>query len=59
MAYSERYFIQMDPDLAEVRASVWGMDNTTTQIAVSVFVDRFLATVSGAMRYDFCSHHHS
>jgi len=42
MAYSERYFIQMDPDLAEVRASVWGMDNTTTQIAVSVFVDRFL-----------------
>jgi hypothetical protein len=42
MAYSERYFIQMDPDLAEVRASIWGMDNTTTQIAVSVFVDRFL-----------------
>jgi hypothetical protein len=42
MHYSERYFIQMDPDLTEVRASVWGMDNTTTQIAVSVFVDRFL-----------------
>jgi len=42
MAYSERYFIQMDPDLTDVRASVWGMDNTTTQIAVSVFVDRFL-----------------
>jgi hypothetical protein len=42
MAYSERYFIQMDPDLADVRASVWGMDNSTTQIAVSVFVDRFL-----------------
>jgi hypothetical protein len=40
--YSERYFIQMDPDLAEARASIWGMDNNTTQIAVSVFVDRFL-----------------
>jgi hypothetical protein len=42
LAFSERYFIQMDPDLAEPRASVWGMDNATTQIAVSVFVDRFL-----------------
>jgi hypothetical protein len=42
LAYSERYFIQMDPDLTEPRASVWGMDNTTTQIAVSVFIDRFL-----------------
>ena len=42
LAYSERYFIQMDPDLTEIRASVWGMDNDTTQIAVSVFLDRFL-----------------
>jgi len=42
LAYNERYFIQMDPDLVEPRASVWGMDNATTQIAVSVFVDRFL-----------------
>jgi hypothetical protein len=42
LAYSERYFIQMDPDLAEPRASIWGMDNVTTQIAVSVFIDRFL-----------------
>ena len=40
--FSERYFIQMDPDLAEPRASIWGMDNASTQIAVSVFVDRFL-----------------
>jgi hypothetical protein len=38
----EQYFIQMDPDLDELRASIWGMDNTTTQIAVSVFVRRFL-----------------
>ena len=42
LAFSERYFIQMDPDLAEPRVSIWGMDNTSTQIAVSVFVDRFL-----------------
>jgi hypothetical protein len=32
----------MDPDLTEIRASIWGMDNATTQIAVSVFLDRFL-----------------
>jgi hypothetical protein len=32
----------MDPELDEPRASIWGMDNTSTQIAVSVFVDRFL-----------------
>src|SRR3954454_3637645 len=37
LAFGERYFIQMDPDLAEPRASIWGMDNATTQIAVSVF----------------------
>jgi hypothetical protein len=42
LAFGERYFIQMDPELAEPRASIWGMDNPTTQIAVSVFVDRFL-----------------
>ena len=42
LAFGDRYFIQMDPDLAEPRVSVWGMDNATTQIAVSVFIDRFL-----------------
>jgi hypothetical protein len=42
LAYNDRYFIQMDPDLVEPRVSIWGMDNATTQIAVSVFVDRFL-----------------
>ena len=42
LAFNERYFIQMDPDLAEPHVSIWGMDNATTQIAVSVFVDRFL-----------------
>jgi hypothetical protein len=42
LAFNERYFIQMDPDLSEARASIWGMDNSTTQIGVSVFIDRFL-----------------
>jgi hypothetical protein len=42
LAVDERYYIQMDPDLDEPRASVWGMDNATTQIAVSVFIERFL-----------------
>ncbi|MGP0067238.1 MAG: hypothetical protein ACLQGP_27045 [Isosphaeraceae bacterium] len=42
LAFNDRYFIQMDPDLAEARVSIWGMDNATTQIAVSVFIDRFL-----------------
>lgn len=42
LAVDERYYLQMDPDLDEPRASVWGMDNPTTQLAVSVFIDRFL-----------------
>lgn len=42
LAVDERYYLQMDPEMDETRASVWGMDNATTQIAVSVFIDRFL-----------------
>lgn len=42
LAVDEQYYIQMDPDLDECRTSIWGMDNATTQIAVSVFIDRFL-----------------
>ncbi len=42
LAFNERYFIQLDPDLEEAQASIWGMDNPTTQIAVAVFLDRFL-----------------
>jgi len=43
LAVNDRYFIQMDPDLEEPRVSIWGMDNTSTQVAISVFCDRFLA----------------
>jgi hypothetical protein len=42
LAYNDRFFIQMDPELSEPRVSIWGMDNPTTQIAVSVFLDKFL-----------------
>lgn len=42
LAVEDQYFLQMDPDLDELRASIWGMDNPTTQIAVSAFVGRFL-----------------
>jgi hypothetical protein len=42
LAVDEQYCIQMDPDLLTPRASIWGMDNPMTQIAVSVFIDRFL-----------------
>ncbi len=44
LAYNDRFFIQMDPELSEPRVSIWGMDNPTTQIAVSVFLDRFLSS---------------
>jgi hypothetical protein len=42
LAVDKQYYIQMDPDLDEPHTSIWGMDNATTQIAVSVFVERFL-----------------
>jgi hypothetical protein len=42
LAVDDQYYIQMDPELDELRASVWGMDNPNTQLAVAVFVERFL-----------------
>lgn len=42
-AIDEQFCIQMDPDLVEPRASIWGMDNTSTQVAVSMFVERYLS----------------
>lgn len=42
LAVDEQYYIQMDPDLEEPRASIWGMDNPTTQIATSAFIQKFL-----------------
>lgn len=42
LAVDDQYYIQMDPDLDEPRVSIWGMDNPTTQIAASAFVQKFL-----------------
>jgi hypothetical protein len=44
LAVDEQYYIQMDPDFNELRVSIWGMNNPTTQIAVSAFVQRYLDT---------------
>jgi hypothetical protein len=30
------------PDMVKAPVSIWGMDNPTTQIAVSIFMERFL-----------------
>jgi hypothetical protein len=42
LAVDEQYYVQMDPDLNELRVSIWGMNNPTTQIAVSTFIQRYL-----------------
>jgi len=43
LVVDSQYYIQMDPDLDESRISIWGMDNPTTQIAISVFIERYLS----------------
>jgi hypothetical protein len=43
LAVDNQYYIHMDPELTEARASLWGMDNPNTQIAVALFVERFLS----------------
>jgi hypothetical protein len=47
LAVDEQYYIQMDPDLEEPHVSIWGMDNPTTQIAVSAFIQKFLPKFLG------------
>jgi hypothetical protein len=39
----DRFFIQMDPEATLARASIWGMDNPQTRIAVVTFAERYLA----------------
>ena len=50
LAVEDQYFVQMDPDLDELKVSIWGMDNPSTQIAVSAFVTRFLPRFLGRCR---------
>ncbi len=40
LAADDRFFIQMDHD--GLRASIWGMDNPQTRIAVVTFAERYL-----------------
>jgi hypothetical protein len=42
LAVEGKFFIQMDPEEEDLRASVWGMDNTQTRIAVATFAERYL-----------------
>lgn len=42
LAVDNQFYVQMDPELDEAKVSLWGMDNASTQVAVSAFVQRFL-----------------
>ncbi len=42
LAVEDRFFVQMNTHKGDLRASVWGMDNAQTRIAVVTFADRFL-----------------
>jgi len=42
LAVEDKFFIQMDADGEDLRASIWGMDNPQTQIAVVTFAERYL-----------------
>jgi hypothetical protein len=41
-AVEDNFYIQMDPESDKPRASIWGMDNPQTQIAVLTFAERYL-----------------
>lgn len=42
LAVEDEFYVQMDPELDDLYVSLWGMDNASTQIAVSAFLQRFL-----------------
>jgi hypothetical protein len=42
LTVEDKFFVQMDPDGSDRRASIWGMDNAQTQIAVVTFAERYL-----------------
>jgi hypothetical protein len=42
LAVEDKFFIQMNADKGDLRASVWGMDNPQTRIAVVTFAERYL-----------------
>jgi hypothetical protein len=42
LAVQGKFFIQMDAGGNDLRASVWGLDNPQTKIAVATFAERYL-----------------
>jgi hypothetical protein len=42
LACEGKFFLQMDPCCRDLRASVWGLDNPQTRVAVVTFAERFL-----------------
>lgn len=52
LAVDDHYYVQMDPELEEAHVSIWGMDNPSTQIAVSAFLHRF-----GTRFFEHCVRH--
>jgi hypothetical protein len=42
MAAEDKFYIQMNLDGEDLRASVWGMDNPQTRIAVVTFAESYL-----------------
>jgi hypothetical protein len=42
LAADQQFFIQMDPEASDLRASIWGLDNCQTRIAVVTFAERYL-----------------
>ena len=49
-AVEDRFYIQMDSEKEDRRASIWGMDNPQTQIAVVTFAERYLARFTQVCR---------
>jgi hypothetical protein len=43
LAIDGQYCIQVDLSQDELRASIWGIDNSTTQVATSAFIQRYLS----------------
>jgi hypothetical protein len=42
LAVKDKFFIQMDQSGCEMRASIWGLDNCQTRLAVATFAERYL-----------------
>jgi len=53
LAVDEEYYLQLSPDADPPIASIWGMNNAHTQLAVAVFVQRHLPIYLDAVARHF------